>query len=184
MNLSEYIKDATRTESRIEKVVLEDSKVLIRALKIFIASGNILDMYKKNVFYTKPIDWHQVVTNLEEIEQLTDFLTSGESQEIDIDPRVFHALIGIATEATELMEAMLASINGAELDRVNLLEESFDCDWYQFILHDALDADMKQTWDTGIEKLRKRFPEKFTSEDAIKRDLDEERNILEAGLTS
>ncbi|KKN35041.1 hypothetical protein LCGC14_0787510, partial [marine sediment metagenome] len=46
MDLNQYVKDAVRTESRIEKVTLLDSETFGAALQIFIRSGQILDMFK------------------------------------------------------------------------------------------------------------------------------------------
>ena len=64
-------------------------------------------------------------------------------------------------------------------DIVNLLEENGDINWYQAIMMDALGGDWEQILETNIKKLRKRFPDKFTNEDANNRDLDAEREILE-----
>jgi NTP pyrophosphatase (non-canonical NTP hydrolase) len=184
MNLDQYVQDAVRTESKIDKVILEDVKVFLQALQIFIASGNILDVYKKNVFYGKPIDWEKVVGEFENIENDCAFFTEGQGGKLSIDPRVFHALIGIATEATELMEALHLAMKDDELDYINVLEELGDVNWYQAIGIDAMEGNFEKVLTTNIEKLRKRFPDKFTNEDAIERDLNEERNTLETGLAS
>ncbi len=183
MNLDQYVQDATRTESQIEKVSLEDAEVFYAALRIFIQSGTILDMYKKNVFYGKEINWEHILHKLEKIEHLSNFFTSGKEDQLNIDPRVFHALIGTATEETELMEALQKSIEGEEIDYVNVMEEFGDINWYEAIGCDATGVSFEDILTTNIKKLRKRFPDKFTSENAIERDLDVERNTLQAGLT-
>ncbi len=186
MNLNQYVSNAVRTESQIEKVTMDGIEVFYAVLQIFIASGNILDMYKKNIFYGKEIDWDRVESSLDKI----DYLSSvGKCEEIpqagslNIDPRVFHALIGTATEATELMEALFSTMEGDEIDYVNVMEEFGDINWYEAIGCDATGVSFEDILNTNIEKLRNRFPEKFTSENAIKRDLDVERNTLQAGLT-
>lgn len=190
MNLDQYVQDAVRTESKIDEVTLVDAELFESVLRIFIASGTILDYYKKNVFYGKPINWDSVDSKLELIEYLSligpmtaafdvhDNLPS----KIDINPRIFHSLIGTATEATELMEALHATMEGEEIDYVNVMEEFGDINWYESIGCDATNVSFEKILTTNIEKLRKRFPEKFTSENAINRDLNEERNTLKKGL--
>lgn len=186
MNLNEYVQNAVRTESKIEKVTLLDSETFAAALEIFILSGQILDMFKKNVFYGKPIDWERVESKLGKIEMNSGAGFADHKVDLEIDPRVFHALIGTATEATELMEILHDSFESGEafhLDYVNILEEFGDINWYEAIAIDAMNGDFESILKTNIEKLRKRFPEKFTSEKAINRNLEDERETLETGLT-
>lgn len=188
MDLNQYVKDAVRTESRIEKVTLLDSETFGAALQIFIQSGQILDMFKKNIFYGKEIDWERVEDKLGKIEMDSGAGFADRKTDLDIDPRMFHALIGTATEAAELMEALLAYTEGEGLDIFNVLEEFGDINWYEAIAIDASNGELEafgfeDVLRTNIEKLRKRFPEKFTSEKAIKRNLEDERETLETGLT-
>lgn len=182
MNLEQYVRDATRTESQIEKVTLPDSETFSAALQIFITSGQILDMFKKNIFYGKPIDWECVTHKLGKIEMDAGCGPAGRDYELKIDPRIFHSLIGTATEATELMEALLADMGGEQIDYVNVMEEFGDINWYEAIGCAATNTSFEAILTTNIEKLRKRFPEKYTDEAAINRDLETERDTLEDGL--
>ena len=181
--LDQYQQDAIRTESRIEHVRL-NPVFFLSVLDIAMAAGAMLDQMKKHAFYGKDYNnadimsgFQTIVDGMDGVKSSFTEISSNETT-FEIDPRVFHAILGIATESTELLEAL--DISGQKMDNVNLLEESFDIDWYQFILMDALDGDLQQTWDTGIAKLRARYPEKFTSENAINRDLEAEREILDA----
>lgn len=180
MNLNQYVKDAIRTESQIEKVKVSNPELFLFALRTFIAAGNMLDCFKKNVFYgkdteSKLFEWTRAIRHYQFELQKID-------PELNIDPRVFHALVGIATEATELMEALDKIINDVDFDQVNILEEFGDINWYEAIGIDALGGDFENILNTNIEKLRKRFPEKFTKEEAIERKIDKERHILETGF--
>lgn len=193
MDLKQYVKDAIRTESIIDKVTT-DRSMLVNMLKAHIASGNILDMIKKNAFYGKEIDRDKfnnylstIVTVGVQTNMFNNTTINGQAYttppvDIDIDTRVFHSLIGILTESTELAEALLKIIVTGNADNVNILEEFGDIGWYEAIGIDALDGDFEQILNTNIEKLRKRFPEKFTNEKAIDRDLEVERLTLEEGL--
>lgn len=184
--LKQYVADAIRTESHISRVQ-SDIPTLIVAMKAYVAAGNMLDDIKKNVFYGKEINpekWSYQLQELKLAEQKIPAVLGEQSVAgIDINPRLFHAIIGIATESTELVEAVLKSIEtGFDIDNVNVQEELGDLNWYQAIAIDASNADWDQILETNIAKLKHRYPEKFTADKAINRDLHIERNILEDGL--
>ncbi len=102
---------------------------------------------------------------------------------IDLESmRQLHAAIGIATESGELLDAFKkAFFYGEKLDRANVLEEVGDLLWYSALLLDAMGSDFESVSATVIEKLRKRFPQKFEQVQAAIRDLKAERKILEEG---
>lgn len=185
--LKQYVTDAIRTESRIEAVEI-NKPTLIAVLNAYVACGNLLDDLKKHIFYKKPIDPHKWANQKNIINaQLGDIMSNIDGLKTEVmpfDPRLFHAIVGIATESTELVEAILTAIdNSGDIDHVNVKEELGDLNWYQAIAVDASDADWDAILTTNIEKLRKRYPEKFTSENAINRDLVAERKILEGDLS-
>ena len=101
-----------------------------------------------------------------------------------LDPRIFHVITGIITEASELAEALQLNLEGDPLDLVNVSEEIGDIAWYGFgIFPDASEIPPGQILDTNIGKLVKRYPEKFDDFLAQQenRDLEAEREILEEG---
>lgn len=94
--------------------------------------------------------------------------------------RLLHAAQGMVTEAGEMMDALKKHIfYGKPLDEVNLMEELGDSLWYHSVAIDALHTSFEEVMGINIRKLRKRYGEKFSSEKAIKRDLEAEREILE-----
>ncbi len=94
--------------------------------------------------------------------------------------QLMHAAMGIVTEAGEFIDVFKKlTIYGKSVDKVNLVEELGDCCWYIALACRALDVPLEEVFDRNIAKLSRRFPEKFTSEQAITRDLDAERNALE-----
>jgi len=96
------------------------------------------------------------------------------------DLNLLHAAMGISTESGELMDAFKRKIfYGKELDVVNVKEEIGDLMWYVAILLRELDLDFEELLQVNIDKLKARYPEKFTEENALNRDLDKEREILE-----
>ena len=91
-----------------------------------------------------------------------------------------HMVIGASTETGELLDAYKKNFAyGKPLDIVNVKEEIFDIFWYLINLCRMLDIDPEKGMDTNINKLRSRYPEKFTQTNAIDRNLDKERKILE-----
>lgn len=94
--------------------------------------------------------------------------------------RLLHAAIGKATEAGELLDALKKHIfYGKPLDMVNVLEEVGDGFWYDAIICDVSGVTFQQIQERNIAKLRARYPQKFEAEQAINRDLDAERRVLE-----
>ena len=97
-----------------------------------------------------------------------------------VSPRILHATIGVNTEAGEMIDAVKKSMfYGKELDTVNILEEAGDILWYLAILFDELGTTFEAEQDRVINKLKVRFPEKFTETLAEVRDLKSEREVLE-----
>lgn len=95
---------------------------------------------------------------------------------------LLHASMGLVTEAGEFQDMLKKHLYyGRELDTVNLREEIGDLLWYCAIALNALDTDFQAVMQTNIDKLKARYPEKFTEEKAENRDLDKERKILENG---
>ena len=98
----------------------------------------------------------------------------------DSSEQDLHAIIGICTEAGELLEAIYKhKWKGEDFDVVNAKEETGDLFWYLAILFRRHNWNIKAIWDRNIEKLTKRYGKKFSKEKANNRDLKAERKILE-----
>lgn len=94
--------------------------------------------------------------------------------------RLLHGAMGLVTESSELIDMLKKHIYyGKPLDLVNAGEEVGDNQWYAGLIVDVLHTTFDEILTVNIDKLKKRYPEKFTSKDAIERDLDGEREILE-----
>lgn len=98
---------------------------------------------------------------------------------------LLHGAMGLSTEANELVDAMKKVVfYGKPVDAVNLKEEIGDALWYIALLCRRLNVSMESIMQTNIDKLKARYPQKFTEEAAMKRDLDVERKILETPVES
>jgi len=101
-------------------------------------------------------------------------------QRMTANARSLHAIFGIMTESGELTDAFKSHLfYGKPLDKINIEEELGDLFWYIAILTDGLEIDLSTILVKNINKLRARYPEKFTQHTALNRSLDTERGILE-----
>jgi NTP pyrophosphatase (non-canonical NTP hydrolase) len=99
----------------------------------------------------------------------------------EVTPRIEHAIMGMVTESAELMAVIKKTkIYGKDLDKLGLIDEAGDVMWYLAILADELGVSFEDLWEKNVAKLTKRYPEKFSSDLALNRDMDGERKILES----
>lgn len=164
-----FISDAIRTKS--DKFYGKDisEKLFNELLLQFINVGSEIDSIKKHMFYGKKSKYYT-----ESIEESLDNVNNI------IHEDIIHGIIGVATESVELVEALNDSIkSGLLLDDVNIKEEIGDIFWYIAILANRLDISFEDIQTTVINKLKARYPDKFTEDYAINRDLNLERKILE-----
>lgn len=94
--------------------------------------------------------------------------------------RLLHGALGVCTEAGELLDALKKKVMyGKDIDYVNVKEEVGDILWYLAIILDETGSSFDEVMQVNIAKLKKRYPDKFTSEAAINRDVEAERKVLE-----
>lgn len=122
------------------------------------------DEYQKDATITDLMDYEPVRARLQDIKIL----------------RLLHAAMGLSSESGEFMDQMKRHIlYGKPLDDVNLKEELGDLEWYIALAIDELQTTFGIIFETNIKKLRARYPNKFTEHDALNRDLEHERSVLE-----
>lgn len=99
--------------------------------------------------------------------------------------KILHAAIGLQTEVGELMDALKRFLfYGKPIDETNLLEEGGDISWYLRLLAANVGTrEFKTMILRNIEKLKARYPEKFTEDSALNRNLERERQILSGDPT-
>lgn len=173
MNSKTYLELSARTLSEgfhPENVNLEKVFALLAST---IRVTNDLDWVKKALFYNSKKDFD--ATNHEE----------GKVDFSCVSPNILHAVLGIITEAGELLEAVYRAVDKSTddtLDQVNLFEELGDLEWYMALLYRELNKTPEEAKAVNIAKLRKRYPEKFTTACAVNRNIEEERELLEQGM--
>lgn len=121
-----------------------------------------------------------VYQKLAELTENMDFTSILERLMAPKTIRLVHAAQGLSTEVGEFTDVLKKWVfYGRPVDEVNLEEELGDLMWYVAEAANALGADLGKIMATNIEKLRARYPDKFTEFDAQHRNLEAERAILE-----
>jgi NTP pyrophosphatase (non-canonical NTP hydrolase) len=174
----DYVAEATKTLSnQFHNDKVHFNAYMSRMLAAILALQH-MDEIKKSLFYGREfkIPPPDKMTNEHDFRMALSYLHD--------DPikaeHILHGVIGLATEAGELLEAVFKAMNkGQQLDLVNMKEEVGDGKWYMAVLANACGFTWGDDEQANIAKLRKRFPNAFTEHDANTRDLDAERKVLE-----
>lgn len=147
---------------------------LQEVLAVCIESLNELDVIKKALFYGKGSP-HNTTEKLDCAD-----IGAAVAYDMAAGQQIIHGIIGIATEAGELLEALYKTIyESKSFDIINIDEEVGDVFWYQALLANACGFDFETCQRKNIAKLRMRYGEKFSEFDAANRNLKAERSILE-----
>lgn len=180
----QYISDSQKTLSEQDEAqrTIKD-ELLLDALDAAF-SGNTSDMLKRQVFY-KDDNAHERYSNqAKDITKIASDIVRADTKERVLsqkDTDLLHAALGISSESGEITEAIIKHLVGqSDLDNVNIKEEVGDVLWYLAILCRRCGFTLDEAMNTNIEKLAARYPNKFNCEDAINRDLDGERCVLES----
>lgn len=158
-----------------------------------IVALNALDAIKKTLFYGRPypIPMGEIADNASNISKnwvtIKDDLATNDrtiTSYSDLTGEdVIHSILGMATEAGELLELLLKTVKTKNFDPVNFGEEIGDVFWYQAIGCEAVNTTFDAEQMRNIAKLKKRFGDKFSEFYANNRNLYAERKTLEATPT-
>lgn len=163
--MHDYIKQAAVTCSDEYHGDLVPLGTFNHALGEFMKAGNGLDTIKKSLFYGRGNAFSWKIGKEPDCSQAASKVTQD----------VMHGVLGVATEAVELIEALVKGT----FDPVNIKEEVGDIFWYCAILARSCGFTFDEAQETNIAKLRERFSEKFNAYEANNRNLAREREILE-----
>jgi len=87
-----------------------------------------------------------------------------------VNVETLHGIIGISGEAGELIDAAKKALfYGHDLDKKNIKEELGDILWYIAAVIRSEGWTFEEIMEENIDKLKKRYPEQFTSELAKER---------------
>lgn len=166
--VAEKFKVLANHESRLTQVVL---KKLMDASDL----GYKLDPFKRDYYYGKA-QTYAITYDGRPCHVNLSTLTPEMAQ-------LLHGIIGAITEIGELADAVLKHIDtGEPLDRVNVLEETGDVLWYLGRIAASQKALLSAVADANVKKLQTRFPNKFSGDAAVNRNVDTERKVLDTTL--
>jgi NTP pyrophosphatase (non-canonical NTP hydrolase) len=185
-----YLKLTERTEPKFPKGYCFSSKSQVSFKNLnqiikTIFSSKYLDIAKRSIYYNetkeKSLERAEAVYEEEMTSTILEVVESLNLSQQQIE--LLHHAIGMVTEAGEFLEAVFNyAVLSKPLDYANVGEEIGDTFWYAYNALRILNLNPAKVRATNIAKLYERFPDKFTEEDALNRDLNSERKILESGV--
>jgi NTP pyrophosphatase (non-canonical NTP hydrolase) len=177
---AEYTKGVLKTESVLPQETPIDYGMLWVLLRQSILSGDMVDQYKRKLFYKKEIDRSVMLKSYDELCLWLLQRKGGhclnpyqEQQPSGVSLRTIHAVLGILTESAELAQTLLKGVFAggfSDDDRLNLLLELGDLLWYLALLCDDLGFSIESVMSANLAKLQKRYGDKFSEEKAVNRD--------------
>ncbi len=119
---------------------------------------------------------------LKKFQDMTDKLMVDKHH--SIDPIIEHSIDGISSEAGELADAAKrVKWYGTEIDTTNILEECGDLLFYLDKLIRRCNSTFEGVMQMNMSKLAERYKNfEFTKDQAVNRDVDKEREILETNI--
>lgn len=189
MNMFDYLQLSARTAAELEhprRDVFKTDADLCSQLLPVMAAGRMADYTKRCVFYREDVAKTQERAEkgnneLGLLSEAIEVMRDENSQKLLGLTRIdlIHAALGLISEAGEILEEVVESYaDDRPVDLTNIREELGDAEWYQALGLRASDATFESVAEQNIEKLRIRYPEKFTSENALNRDLQAEKQAL------
>ena len=101
---------------------------------------------------------------------------------MNCDMALLHGAMGVSTESGELLDTLKKHIfYGKDLDVPNIKEEVGDVLWYLTIIARSCGFTIEDAMEANVRKLKVRYPEKFTTENALNRDTVKEMQAVDGG---
>ena len=85
---------------------------------------------------------------------------------------LINAVMGLCGESGEVIDIVKKHLaQGHELDREKIIKELGDVAWYMAEIAKVLDVELEDVLVQNIEKLKKRYPEGFSTEKSVNREV-------------
>ena len=195
--MQKYLEESGRTaptEVSVRDDVFRNHAHFMYDLMMLVEAGGTADIIKRSLFYKEPVADSKVrsLQTMGKNRKLYDKInvelllsdkpdTKSEGPVLSDDKiHLIHACFGLISEAGEVLEEVIKStLENRDMDTTNLKEEGGDFLWYLAYYLRTLKTTFEIEAQRNTDKLTARFPDKFTSEAALNRDLDNERQVLE-----
>jgi NTP pyrophosphatase (non-canonical NTP hydrolase) len=173
MTLTQYQQEAKRTCPSLGSL---ERDLLHMRLGVFTEVGEILDIFKKHIAYGKPIDF--VHLNEEGADIMWYLANEMRLRGIILSEELIYKSTKYENGYPTIEEAA-ADLSDWLCNYSDLYEDTESIEALHYILSSLPNSDFFGSLERNINKLRIRYPEKFTSEHALNRDLEAERKALE-----
>lgn len=189
LTMQEYLEQSGRTAAGIDTIrrdVFPTDGDLVEQMLLLVGTSNLADYLKRSVFYNESPEKTKERGETGAM-KLKLLLEKAHAVKTDHPTRqlgrtridLMHAAFGLISEAAEILEAVATSyLDDMPVDLTNMREEFGDVNWYTALGLRASESTFEFVGTANIEKLRIRYPDKFTSEAALTRDLQAEKVAL------
>lgn len=181
MEMNKYIKESKRTAmgGDLDRKDFPTNVALLQEMVALDLHGSMADALKRSLFYSDDLHKRVEKQRLRINEAADKVIENHEKVGLNFTNELLHSALGIASEAGEMFEEYVsASLENREVNKVNLVEEAGDVMWYLAMMLRELDVSFEEVAEKNIAKLAKRFPDKFTKEKALNRNLEAEEKAL------
>jgi hypothetical protein len=169
MNQVEYLRESARTVSDAFHPEVISPQDGLQQLAQLERLSKLIDRVKKGLYYGKPIP----------TEMVAEVGVVGSA----FDQEELHFLIGLWTEVGELSEVLRQQWERPTAEgNQRVADEMGDVRWYMAGLYRTRGLDPDKVDEANIAKLRARFPEKFSSSQAVSRNDASEQKALAGAL--
>jgi len=178
MDFGEYQRDAYKTENTKSEAVRQRIDglpivLIYSVLETIKRSGVKAGALKGHLFYNRELRTPELTQPAIE----RDLIIQRMKQ---LPPGLIHSILGMADELAEIVEVVSEYVyNGKRIDWDNLTEEYGDMLWFWSCGNTSRGEANETVAKLNIDKLKKRFGDKFSEERANKRDLELERKVFE-----
>lgn len=182
MDSKTYLAESGRTAKKIEENRTIHQNRIAELISMAGTAGVLCDGMKRHEFYDDTKVAEKIAESLKNVNTLVESMYENENgvsftpQQMDI----LHGVLGVFSEGAEILEALMKCVSSeSDLDKVNIVEEVGDVAWYLALMLRAVDGTFNMAMEKNINKLKIRFPNEFSTKDALERNLDQERKVLE-----
>lgn len=174
MNANEYQKLAARTliDKPGFKITDDEWRMIWAAIRLCSLAGSIAENVKKGVFHRHGVNAAKLRSDLINLQHVAISAYQEEGYAgLPLDDREIMQvwnLIGLVGETGEIATSFVeAFFNGfGDVDRATLTKEIGDVEWYAAALCTRSDIELGAVMEQNIKKLRKRYPDGYTSTDS------------------
>lgn len=191
MTQETYLQQSKRTAAVVEQLrpdLFRSDDDIAESLLPLIKYAQTADLMKRSFFYNESAD--RSMKRGDDYHKQNELMKSEliicrftEEKNIKFTPEqieYIHTALGLISEAGEIIEEVLNSaITQRPIDKINMVEELGDVNWYVALGLRAAESTFEEAQTININKLKDRYPDKFSSEQALNRDLEKERKTLE-----